>query len=257
MKTQKITKVSIAILLLLMISVSLLAKVTYPKPTGFANDFAGVLSPSVKRQINQLCIELKQKTGFELSLAIVPTIGESQYEMYSNELYEKWGIGTKNDEGVLLFITVKERKMRIEVGYGAEGFIPDGLAGEIRDKYIYPYLKNNDYDKGVLSGMSALAIIVARHYNVQLTGNPERNVHKYRSSGGIGFIKLIIGLIFFLLIFGGRGRFGLFPLLFLGGFGGYGGRSGGWSGGGFGSGFGGFGGFGGGSSGGGGAGGSF
>ena len=227
------------------------AKATYPKPTDFANDFAGVLSPDVLRKVNNIAIELKQKTGFELALAIVPDMqGEDSYT-YANKLYEKWGIGSKNDEGCLLFISKKERKLKIEVGYVAEGFLPDGLVGEIADKYIVPYLSKNDYNSGVLNGIAAIATITAKHYGVQLTGIPKGLGGGVRSSK-INFIRLIIGFIIISLFLGGR--MGLFPFLLLGGLSG-GMRGGGWSGGS--GGFGGFGGFGGGLSGGGGIGRSF
>ena len=80
------------------------------------------------------------------------TIGENEeYNLYANGLYKAWGIGKKGeDKGVLIFLTVKERKIRIETGYGVEGILPDGLVGEILDKYVVPFLKEGNYGKGSL-----------------------------------------------------------------------------------------------------------
>ena len=64
----------------------------------------------------------------------MPDVGGAEYNDYANRLYSAWGIGKKGeDKGVLIFVTIKERKMRIETGYGVEGILPDGLAGEVRD----------------------------------------------------------------------------------------------------------------------------
>ncbi len=236
------------ILIFVLIPLLLSGKVNYPRQERFANDFTGVISSSVIQKINNIAIELKQKTGFGLAVAVVPDMqGEDSYR-YATELYKKWEIGSKKDEGVLLLVAVKERKMKIEVGYGAEGFLPDGLCGEIADKYILPYLKNNNWNKGVLQGALALGAVAAEHYGVQLTGVPKYSPQKTSLLGKI--IKLLIGLFIISLFFGGR--LGFLPFLLLGGMGGSGG---GWSGGS--GGFGGFGGFGGGLSGGGGVGRSF
>lgn len=245
---QKILYISI---LLILISSVLIGKVEYPKAKGFANDYAGVLSGSVTNQIDNIATELKQKTGFGLAVAVVPDLqGESSYR-FATDLYAKWGVGNKKtDAGVLLLVAVKERKMKIETGYGAEGFLPDGLCGQIADNYIVPFLNKNDWNKGVLQGALALASITAKHYGVQLNGVPKHvQTHKKKSTFGT-IIRLFITLLVISLFM--RGRIGFLPLLLLGGLGG---RSGGWSGGS--SGFGGFGGFGGGLSGGGGVGRSF
>jgi uncharacterized protein len=150
--------------------------------------------------------------------------------------------------------------MRIETGYGIEGLIPDGLAGEIRDQYITPYLKRNRFGEGLLNGTLAIASIIAKDARVSLTGQVpvKQRPAKRRSS----LASLVFFFLFLLVLFSmGRRRGGLWPLLlllFMGrglGYGGGYGRGGfGGSFGGFG---GGFGGFGGGLSGGGGAGGGF
>lgn len=204
--------------LLLLIPLLLSAKVTYPKPTQWVNDFAGVLSSSTVSQLNRLALEIKQKTGFELAVAVVKDMQGEDYYTYANKLYATWGVGTKDDEGCLILIAVDERKLKIEVGYGAEGFITDGLAGEIADTYMVPYLKNNNWDEGLIQGYLALASVVGRNYGVQFDGVPEEVYQIDEKPDARSIIKFIIGFIIFLLIFGGR--MGFFPFLFLGGMGG-------------------------------------
>ena len=218
-----------------------------PKPVGFVNDFAGVIDPSSKQQMESIIKELQTKTGAEIAVVTIKTIQPyGSIEEYSIELASNWGIGKKGeDTGILILLAMEERKIRIEVGYGLEGIIPDGLAGEIIDKSILPYLKSGLYGQGLLKGVEAVAGIIAKEYNIELVGYDLTESTKYTRSRapGIGLISLII----LLFLFGGRF---FWPLILLGGFG----R--GFFGGGFGSGgsgFGGFSGFGGGGFGGGGA----
>ena len=240
----------------LLVSVSVLwAETPIPKPSGLVNDFAGVLSPSTRDKISGLVRELLQKTGTAVAVVTMPDLGGAEYNDYANRLYSEWGIGKKGeDKGVLIFVAVKERKMRIETGYGVEGVIPDGLAGEIRDRYMIPYLGKNNFDEGLLNGTRAIAQIIAKDAGVTLTGEsaPRAPQGKNRLPFSLPIVVFIF-LFFFLLSRRRRGS-GLFwgPMILAGGSRSFGGtRSG------FGGFSGGFGGFGGGMSGGGGAGGSF
>ena len=233
----------------------------FPKRRGLINDFANVISPQYEQKLAQVTDELLRKTDVTVVVVTMPDIGGEDYNEYANRLYATWGIGKKGeDRGVLIFVTLKERKMRIETGYGMEGLIPDGLAGEIRDQYIIPFLKQNKFGEGLLNGTLAIADIIAKDAHVSLTGQVplKRRPVKRRS----GLSSLVFLLLFFLVLFSmGRRRGGMWPLLLLllmgrgGGY--YGGYGRGGLGGSFGGFGGGFGGFGGGLSGGGGAGGGF
>ncbi len=233
----------------------------FPKRLGLINDFANVISPQYEQKLAQVTDELLRKTDVTVVVVTMPDIGGEDYNEYANRLYAAWGIGKKGeDRGVLIFVTLKERKMRIEIGYGIEGLIPDGLAGEIRDQYILPFLKQNQFGEGLLNGTLAIAGIIAKDAQVSLTGQVplKRRPAKRRS----GLSSLVFLLLFFLVLFSmGRRRGGMWPLLLLLLMGRGGGYYGGYGRGGFGGSFGGFGGgfggFGGGLSGGGGAGGGF
>lgn len=227
----------------------------FPKPRGLVNDFANVIQPTYERQLTAITSELLNKTGTAVVVVTMPDIGGEDYNEYANRLYSAWGIGKKGeDKGVLIFITVKERKMRIETGYGVEGILPDGLVGEIRDKYMIPYLKQDQFGEGILNGTMAVAQVISRAAGISLTGQVPVKRPKKTSRSIFSIFPLLIILIFF--VFGSRRRGGswifLLPLLMGGGS-----RSSSGFGGGFGGFGGGFGGFGGGMSGGGGAGGGF
>ena len=220
----------------------------YPSPRGAVNDFANVIDPADTARMEALAREVLQKTGTAVVVATVDTVGENgDYSLYANGLYQAWGIGKKGeDKGVLVFLTVKERKIRIETGYGVEGILPDGLVGEILDKYVVPLLKEGSYGQALYNGMYACSVYIARDAGVQLSGSPAPYRTRVRAENkSINVFGVIFLLIVAALLLGTRTGRSMLPwllLLFLSG-----GRGGG---GGFGS----FGGFGGGSSGGGGAG---
>jgi uncharacterized protein len=227
---------------------------SFPKPVGYVNDFAGVVNERARDSMEALITAVREKTGAEIAVVTVPTIEPyGSIEEYSVELATQWGVGKKGeDNGIVLLLAMKERRMRIEVGYGLEDVIPDGLAGQIQDKSIIPAFRAGDYGAGLLRGVEAVAGIIAKKYNVDLGSYDLEESRQYTRSfsPGLGFIIFIIIIAIFL----GGGRF-LWPLLFLGGMsGGRIGRGGFGSGGsGFGASGGGFSGFGGGGFGGGGA----
>jgi len=225
----------------------------FPKPKGLVNDFANVIPAAHEQKIAAVTGELFQKTQIPVVVVTMPDIGGAEYNDYTTRLYEAWGIGKKGeDKGVLIFVTIKERKMRIETGYGVEGILPDGLVGEIRDRYMTPYLKENKFGEGILNGTMAVAQVIAKGSGVKLTGQaPVKKVKKRKSAFSI--LPLIIIVLIFVFASRRRGGAWLLLALLLGGGGGRGFGSGG----GFGGFSGGVGGFGGGMSGGGGAGGGF
>lgn len=261
MKIKSFNKIKIILVLAAALFMMLVAGTTfaadkYPAPRGAVNDFANVIDPDSAAKMEALAREVLQKTGTAVVVVTVPAIGENEeYNMYANGLYKAWGIGKKGeDKGVLIFLTLKERKIRIETGYGVEGILPDGLVGEIRDKYLKPQLQAGNYGKAFYDTMYALSSYIAKDANVQLSDSPEplpyrRDVRSQKK--GVNVAGLIFFLIVAALLLGTRTGRQMLPwilLMFLGG-GGRGGGGGGFSGG--------FGGFGGGGSGGGGAGGDF
>jgi uncharacterized protein len=234
---------------------------TFPKPAGHINDFAGVLSPEMKTQLENLTTELKEKTGAEVAVAIVKSLEGDTVESYANQLAESWGVGDKQDRGALLLLAVQDRQMRLEVGYGLEPILTDAMAGEVLDQ-VTTYLRRGDYDSGIGVGVSRVAQIIAADAGVRLTGMPRFAPATRARRRGVpgGWLTLLFILPFLLLP--RRRRYGgwrgnavttAWMLGSLGGLGrrGSGGGRGGFGGGGFGG--GGFGGFGGGGFGGGGA----
>jgi uncharacterized protein len=230
-------------LLIMLAHNTVLAADKYPQPRGAVNDFANVIDADNYNRMEALAREVLQKTGASVVVATIATIGENEEaSLYVNGLYKAWGIGKKGqDKGVLIFLAVKERKIRIETGYGVEGILPDGLVGEILDKYVVPQLKAGNYGKALYNAMYASSAYIAKDANVQLSGSAVPSRTKSRpEKKGISVFGIIIFLIIAGLLLGtktGRTMLPWILLLLLSG----GGRGGG-GGGGFSGGFGGFGG---------------
>jgi uncharacterized protein len=188
-------------------------------------------------------------------VAIVKSLGGDSVEDYANRLAEQWGVGDKNDRGALLLLAVQDRGLRLEVGYGLEPILTDGMAGEVLDQ-VTPYLRRGDFDGGVRVGVARVAQIIAADAGVRLTGMP-RGAPPARGRRRLpgGWLTLLFILPFLLAPrrrrYGGWRSNAVTTAWMLGSLGGFG-RRGSGGGGSFGGG-GGFGGFGGGGFGGGGA----
>jgi len=223
-------------------------------PTGYVNDFANVLTPDTKSQIEDLCRQVDEKAHAQIALVTINTLDGSDIESYAVDLFKQWGIGAKStDRGVLILYAIRDHRARIEVGYGLEPILPDGKVGSFQREAI-PQMRSGDYSGALLLVTSRVADVIATDAGVQLTNAPVRGpTSSQPEPGQISFGAIILAVIVFLLILFTPLRTLLFWMLLSGGGRGWrGGGGGGWSSGGFGGG-GGFGGFGGGSSGGGGA----
>lgn len=233
------------------------------KPTTLVNDFAGVLSSEQKQQLERKLVAYDDSTSTQIAILLVNTLEGRPIEETALNIYRSWGIGNKKtSNGVLILAAIEDRQIRIEVGYGLEGAIPDITANQIIRNDIGPDFRSGDYYDGLDKATQSLIQAARGEYKA-----PEGyNKRKGRGSG-IGNIIGFIVIIIIVAVIAGRGRGGgggnggymsrkgygdvLTPFI-IGSLLGRGG-GGGWSGGGGG----GFGGFGGGSSGGGGASGSW
>jgi uncharacterized protein len=125
--------------------------VAFPQATGWVNDFAHMMDSRSAGQINQALSEFNKETSIEISVVTIDSIGSyGSIESYANELFRAWHFGKKGkDNGVLILVAKKEKKVRIEVGYGLESILPDGLTGEIIRKQILPSFKKKAFGEGI------------------------------------------------------------------------------------------------------------
>lgn len=219
-------------------AVGAFAAYTPPRPTGYVNDFANVISKENFIKLDRLVQEVKSKTGAEIAVVTLQSLDGYPIEDIGLAIGRDWGVGEKGkDNGVVVVVAPNDRKMRIEVGYGLEGAIPDSAAGRIRDGYMIPYFKTGDYSSGIFYGTQAVAGAIAKEYGVQLSSSEALPEPVNSSSdsddappGLVIFVLILLIIIRFRFPFVG-GYYGS-----SGGFGGGGGGFGGFGGGGFGGG---------------------
>jgi uncharacterized protein len=133
-------------------------------PTGFVNDFAGVLSVQEVQDIDAKLSTLKHGTGFEVAVVMVSTIGNDEtIESYAVKLFQEWGIGDKDkDTGILMLIAVADRRVRIETGYGAEGAVTDIQSANIVRNVLTPAFREGKYGAGISGAVDALNAIITK-----------------------------------------------------------------------------------------------
>lgn len=232
--------------LLLWLALPAQAAPTFPALTGRVTDAAGILPADTVAALDAKLAALEAATGTQLVVATVPDLQGLEIEDYGYQLGRAWGIGQKDtDNGAVLLVAPRERKVRIEVGYGLEGVLTDAVTGQIIRRNIVPSFKAGDMAGGVSAGTDALVALLQLPADQQAQAVASAASARSTSSrGGIGFgtIVWIVIIALWLIMSMRRGRRGRRrgPAIIWGP-----GIGGGWSGG-SGGGFGGFGGGGGG-----------
>lgn len=194
------------------------ASTTKYSPTSkfYINDFADILNTSTEENIFNTSRVIDERTTAQLVVVTVPSLDGRDIESYANELFREWKIGNKEkNNGILLLISKEDRKIRIEVGYGLEGALPDSKAGRILDDIAIPYLKENDYDSAVNNVEEELKGIIYKEYGIEggYDNYTEEEGNNIWSVVG-GIIVMIIMAILFIknpwlfLFMGGRGGSG-------------------------------------------------
>src|SRR3989339_80878 len=175
----------IALFVLVLLS-PVFSEVTFPKAEGFINDYVGILTPTEIQQLNSITKALKAKNGSELAVVIVNTVEPLDSKLYAVKLFEKWKIGEKGkDNGVLLLLSMTERRIEIEVGYGLEGALPDALCGRILDTYAVPNFKTGKIGRGMVETAKAIG---------QIAGGEDMPaaVGVEKSDNSVAFILVVI-----------------------------------------------------------------
>ena len=231
-------KISIFVLCLFTISFTQVPD----KPDAWINDYADILSSSEERRLNQQLRALEQRSSNQIFAAIFPELPEGEYlEGFATKIFDQWRPGLKDQaNGLLIVIAMKERKIKIETGYGLEDVITDAQAGAVIRDQMQPYFRKSDYYGGINAALRVLIPAAEGKYKIPVKQN------KKSKGKGTGISGLIVLFIFIMIIirffrggprnYGTRRRGSLIWPLFLGGFIGSSSRGSGFSSGGFGGG---------------------
>ncbi len=179
----------------------------YPAYNGFVNDYAHLLSPEGKVKLEQELVDYEKSTGNEIAIVTIDTFGSQSPQEYGIGLMDTWKVGKKDkDNGVIFIIGKKDRKIRIEVGYGLEGSLTDGGAGSIIRDVVAPRFRENNFEQGIFDGTHAIIKEIGSSEDdvSQIVGNnPMRKVAGYSVDSIIstfGAIIFFIPMIFVYLV---------------------------------------------------------
>ena len=150
----------VSVIFLCVISVAVWA-LDVPPLRGRVNDYAAVLSQDQVRTLEAQLAQFEQETGHQIAVLTIPTLEGEDIEGFSIRVAENWKIGKKGfDNGVILVVAVKDRRLRLEVGYGLEGVLPDAMAKTITTQYIVPRFRSQDYAGGIIAGIDAVMKVI-------------------------------------------------------------------------------------------------
>lgn len=191
-----------------------------PAPTGFINDYAGVIDAATKQRLERRLTQLKAQTNpqVEIAVAIVNTTGGQDIFDYSLAVARGWKIGSKEDDNpsALLFVAVADRKYFTQVSPDLQDELPDGLVGQLQRQYLVPAFKQQNYGKGVEDTIEAYVRTIEGKQTAMTDATPtagnQEKPARTEESGGAGFglcnvmVCLIILFILLIIIFSRSGR---------------------------------------------------
>lgn len=208
---------SMAALLVIAVSPGLTAQ-ELPRPTGYVNDYVGLISAEERSRIEAVIQAVQSATGAEIAVVTVPSYEPyGSIEQFGVVLAESWGVGASDDDsGAIIILAMQEREVRIEIGYGLEGILPDGRVGAILDEMVLPSFREGNWGAGMLGGVQGLAGYIAEEYEVDLSEHGARTPQGGQEGSAATPLDSLGELLWVLMVFSIVGGRFLWPLLFLG-----------------------------------------
>ena len=164
----------------------------------YVNDSAKVLDASLENYIISTNKSLYSQTGAQIVVVTINSLEGEGLEEYANELFRQYGIGDKKkNNGVLMLLSIQDRKSRIEVGYGLEGALNDAKTGRIQDNYMIPYFKEDNWQDGIKNGYNAILSEVEKEYDVTVEGStsPVKGKDNDTNFSSIAFSFMLITIM--------------------------------------------------------------
>jgi uncharacterized protein len=175
------------------------------QPQGYVSDFAGVIDAGSRAELERYCAAVERATGAQFAFVVVRSLEGEPVEDVANILYRAWGVGQKGkNEGLLLLLSIADRRSRLEVGYGLEPIITDGQAGSIL-REMRPALRQQNYGEALLAAAQTLGTRVAQAKGAQIGEAPPRRRIPSEPSDAIPWPLVLGGVVVLLLLFGNRG----------------------------------------------------
>lgn len=186
-----------------------------PPPTGFVNDYVGVIDSATKQALETKLRAFRDKTGVEIGVAIVRTTGDRDIFDYSLAVARGWKIGAKADDNpsALLFIAIDDRKYFTQISRDLEDELPDSLAGSIQRTYLVPEFRKGNYAKGISDTIDAYIATIEKRLSsspaqTPVSGDENNNDTEIISTGSCCALSLLIIVMWYLFSPTKRGRGG-------------------------------------------------
>lgn len=172
-----------------------------PNSSFYVYDQANLINTSVELEIVEASVALYNESGAQIVVVTLDNLGGYDLAQYSVQLFRDWGIGNiDKNNGVLIILALEEQEVRIEVGYGLEGVIPDSVAGRILDEQMLPNLKSGDFDQAFYGTYQTILRRVMDEYGIEsLVGVDTSSSDDYED---VPWLWIIIGGIILLLLDG-------------------------------------------------------
>jgi uncharacterized protein len=159
---------TLCVMVLMTLLPQLACALEVPQLRGHVNDYANMLSPGANQRLEQALADFESSDSTQIVVLTVNSLEGESLEEYAIKVAETWRVGQATlDNGAILLIAKQERKIRIEVGRGLEGVLTDLVSGRIIRGDISPYFKNNDYDSGIMAGVSSMMEVARGEYKAQ------------------------------------------------------------------------------------------
>ena len=172
-----------------------------PSPPQAVNDLANVFNSSQRQQLETKLRNFNDTASTALIVVTVPTTGDYEIADYATALGHAWGVGRKDvDNGVVLLVAMKDRKVWIATGYGSEGALTDARSRRIVEQIIKPRFRQNDYYAGIDEATSAIINYTSGEYSDLATGPRRQRQTQQQDGFPIGLILMLFFLIFFIIL---------------------------------------------------------
>lgn len=176
------------------------------KYQGYVNDFANVVDAQSRAALEAYCTAVEQSTGAQVAFVTLPSLQGEPIEEVANAIFNAWGVGAKGkNNGILLLLSVGDRRNWLEVGYGLESIIPDGFAGQVLDE-MRPALRAQQYGEALMAAGQTIGSTIAKAKGVNINAQLPRRIRRSpRTSIPWPMILGGIFILFWLIRAGGRG----------------------------------------------------
>ncbi|HMD74612.1 MAG TPA: YgcG family protein, partial [Steroidobacteraceae bacterium] len=181
-----------AILAACLFALAASGQVAVPPLTARVTDLTGTLSGAAVQRIETKLGDLEAKKGSQIAVLILPTTQPEEIEQFGIRVMDQWKVGRKGiDDGAILIVAKDDRRVRIEVGYGLEGALPDAIAKRIIDETITPLFRQGNFDGGVEAGVDRLIAVV----NGEPLPAPDKQWERGRGGGNLLPVLFVVALI--------------------------------------------------------------